>query len=71
MKALTKKDENAKLILMTSINENILRKLPRKNSKDIKTSFKDKYEDKNLQNVNFLRIFLLKEELESISSTII
>jgi hypothetical protein len=56
---------------MTSINENILRKLPRKNSKDIKSSFKDKYEDKNLQNVNFLRIFLLKEELESFSSTII
>ena len=76
---------------MTSINDNMLRKLPRKTFKDIWLSLKDKYEDKNLQNVIFLRrrflnskqeakesiedyidrVELLKEELESISNTII
>ncbi len=65
VKALTKKDEKAKLILMTSINDNILRKLPRKTAKDIWLSLKDKYEDKNLQNVIFLRRRFLNSKQEA------
>jgi hypothetical protein len=65
VKALTKKDEKAKLILMTSINDNILRKLPRKTAKDIWLILKDKYEDKNLQNVIFLRRRFLNSKQEA------
>jgi hypothetical protein len=47
LKGLIKKDEKAKLILMSSIQDNILRKLPRKEAKQIWKALHEKYEDKN------------------------
>jgi hypothetical protein len=48
-------DDKAKFILMTTIADNILRKISKKSAKDIWKSLTDKYEDRNLQNVIFLR----------------
>jgi hypothetical protein len=65
LKALIKKDEKAKLILMSSIQDNILRKLPRKTAKEIWTNLHAKYEDKNLQNLIFLRRRFLNSKQEA------
>ncbi len=58
---------------MSSIQDNILRKLSRKTAKEIWNNLHTKYEDKNLQNVIFLRrrFLNLKQEInESIENYI-
>jgi hypothetical protein len=65
LKVLIKKEDKAKLILMSSIQDNILRKLPRKSSLEIWTALHTKYEDKNTQNVIFLRRRFLNIKQES------
>jgi hypothetical protein len=55
LKGLKKKDEKAKLILMSSIQDNILRKLQRKEAKQIWKALHEKCEDKNTQNIIFVR----------------
>ena len=50
-----RKDTEAKIILMSSIADNILRQLPRKSAKDIWDSLSRKYRDKDYQSVIFIR----------------
>ena len=68
LKLLVKKDDKAKLILMSSIQDNILRTLPRKTSNEIWKALHAKYEDKNTQNVIFLRRRFLNIKQESSES---
>jgi hypothetical protein len=65
LKGLIKKDEKAKLILMSSIQDNILRKLPRKEAKQIWKALHEKYEDKNTQNIIFVRRRFLNMKQET------
>ena len=58
-------DDKAKFILMSTIADNILRKISRKSAKDIWKSLTDKYEDSNLQNVIFLRRRFLNSKQET------
>jgi hypothetical protein len=50
---------------MSTIADNILRKISRKSAKDIWKSLTDKYEDRNLQNVIFLRRRFLNSKQET------
>ena len=50
---------------MSTIADIILRKISRKSAKDIWKSLTDKYEDRNLQNVIFLRRRFLNSKQES------
>jgi hypothetical protein len=65
LKGLIKKDEKAKLILMSSKQDNILRKLPRKEVKQIWKALHEKYEDKNTQNIIFVRRRFLNMKQET------
>jgi hypothetical protein len=58
-------DDKTKFILMSTISDNILRKISRKSAKDIWKSLTDKYEDRNLQNGFFLRRRFLNSKQES------
>jgi hypothetical protein len=58
-------DDKAKFILMSTIADNILRKISRKSAKDIWKSLTDKYKDRNLQNVIFLRRRFLNSKQET------
>ncbi len=58
-------DDKAKFILMSTIADNILRKISRKSAKDIWKSLTDKYEDRNLQNFIFLRRRFLNSKQET------
>ena len=58
-------NDKAKFILMSTIAENILRKISRKSAKDIWKSLTDKYEDRNLQNIIFLRRRFLNSKQET------
>ena len=57
-----KKDEKAKVILMSTIHDNILRNLPRNTSKDIWNALLTKYEIKNVQNIISLRRKLMNSK---------
>ena len=57
-------DGKAKFILMSTIADNILRKISRRSARDIWKSLTDKYEDRNLQNVIFLRRKFLNSKQE-------
>ena len=54
-KAKKKKDEKAKVILISTIHDNILRNISRNTSKDIWKALMAKYEVKNVQNIISLR----------------
>ena len=58
-------DDTAKFILMSTIADNILRKVSRKSAKEIWKDLTDKYEDKHLQNGFFLRRKFLNSKQES------
>ncbi len=47
-----KKDEKAKVILMSTIQDNILRNIPRDTSKNIWNALTTKYVSKNVQNID-------------------
>ncbi|CAF1077662.1 unnamed protein product, partial [Brachionus calyciflorus] len=67
------KDEKAKVILMTSIEDKILRRLKRKTAKEIWTSLTNRYENKNFLNIMCLRKKILnskQEDNESVESFI-
>ena len=50
-----KKDEKVKLILMSAIHDDILRKISRKTAKDIWSGLQTRYEVRNIQQVISLR----------------
>ena len=49
----TEKDEKAKLIIMSSITDKILRKIHKPTANEMWEALVKKYEDKDLQGVNF------------------
>ena len=51
----TEKDEKAKLIIMSSITDKILRKIHKLTANEMWEALVKKYEDKDLQGVNFSR----------------
>ena len=57
-----KKDEKAKVILMSSIQDNILRNIPRDTSKNIWNALTAKYEANNVQNIVSLRRRLMNSK---------
>ncbi len=65
LKVLIKKDDKAKLILMSSIQDNILKKFPRKEAKQIWKALHEKYEDKNTQDIIFVRRRFLNMKQET------
>ena len=72
-KAKEKTDEKAKLLLMSSISDDILRKLARNSAKDIWKSLLERYEAKNVQRILSLRRKLLnlkQEKNETVESFI-
>ncbi len=54
-KAKSEADEKAKFILMSTLQDGILRKIPRTTSKEIWTALKGKFEEKSVQNVIYAR----------------
>jgi hypothetical protein len=58
-------DDKAKFISMSTIADNIFRKISRRSAKDIWKGLTDKYADKNLQSVIFLRRRFLNSKQES------
>ncbi|CAF0879208.1 unnamed protein product [Brachionus calyciflorus] len=67
------KDEKAKVILMTSIEDKILRRLTRKTAKEMWKGLTSRYENKNIQNIMCLRKRILnskQEENESVEDFI-
>ena len=67
------KDEKAKVILMTSVEDKILRRLTRKTAKEMWKGLTSRYENKNILNIMCLRKRILnskQEEKESVEDFI-